>query len=227
MSFLPYRVLGALIAAAMLASIIYVFVSPTWYVEGAQVNGLRYLSSDEICAAAGIDGLSIFYVDPQQLAQKLEALPSVERAIVVCRLPAQVDIQIVERTPAAIWQSQGVQYWVDTSGKLFQRAADLAGLPIIVEQDATARAVGGQADKATLEAVLGLRRLLPEVTVFGFSRQGGLSFDLPSGQRVLASTSQEPARTAAALKTLTAYFQEQNIEPTVIDLRYGQRAFWH
>lgn len=222
--------IGKWLAAALLvvvaAAVVYVFVSPDWYVWDLDVSGARWLSYEEVVNVTGIVGTSIFYVEPARVTASLSALASVERVRVTCRLPNRISIYLVEREPAAIWQSQGTQYWVDLAGTLFPRAADLPDPVVIVEQDNVARRPGDRVNADALATALELHGQLPAARIFGYSLTEGLSFDLPSGERVLAPAQADVSRKLASLQAVQEYLKAESIAHKVIDLRYTGRAFW-
>jgi cell division septal protein FtsQ len=217
---------SAVALVGLLAALIYVFVSPDWYVWDVDVAGAQWLSHEEIVEVAGVTGTSIFYVQPAKIVEALSALPTVERARVTCWLPNRVSIYLVERQPAAIWQSQNTQYWVDKDGILFPRAADLNAPVVIVEQSDAARQPGDRVDAEALATALQIREHLPAARIFGYSATEGLSFDVPEGQRVLAPVQADAARKVASLRAVQEYLKAESIEYKVIDLRYAGRAFW-
>jgi cell division protein FtsQ len=72
------------------------------------VSGATHMSESRILAIAGIDASrSLPLFDVAQAKAKLEADPLVKRASVRKLYPNQVVIEIVERTPYAVWQKDG------------------------------------------------------------------------------------------------------------------------
>jgi len=222
----PHQAVGLAFLLLLTAMICYLFLNSSFYVWDAEVTGLKWLDQEGVYRSARIDGSSIFYVDPLRIRATLEQMPSVESARVVCRLPNHVSIQITERTPAAIWQSQSTQYWVDGSGMLFSRSAELDNPLVIVEQNAVERRPGDQVDGHVVDAVIELHTLLPEVRIFGYSKVEGLQFELPNGRQVLTRVGCDSDKVVSALAALEQEFLARRIQPRVIDLRYETRAFW-
>ena len=72
------------------------------------VSGATHMSESRILAIAGIDASrSLPFFDVAQAKAKLEADPLVKQASVRKLYPNQVVIDIVERTPYAVWQKDG------------------------------------------------------------------------------------------------------------------------
>ena len=222
----PHQAVGLAFFLLLTAMICYLFISSSFYVWDAEITGLKWLDQESIYRSARIDGSSIFYVDPLRTSLALEQMPSVENARVVCRLPNLVSIQVTERTPAAIWQNQNIQYWVDGSGILFARSAELDNPLVIVELNAVERRPGDQVDSHVVDAVKELHALLPEVRIFGYSKVEGLRFELPNGRQVLTRVGCDSNKVVSALSALEQEFLVRHVQPRVIDLRYETRAFW-
>lgn len=210
-------------AAGLLA---YMFISADFYVWEVEAEGARWVQGQDLLQAAGLEGLSIFYVDPAAVARRLESLPQIARADVTCDLPAQVRVVVSERTPAAIWQNHGVQYWVDREGVLFPRLGELENPLIIVEQDGPARAAGDRVEARVVEAAGRLAELLPGVRIVGYSSAEGLFFDIPQGYRVLTRPERDMEAVTAALQALLDKLSREGIAARVLDLRYESRAYW-
>lgn len=222
----PFQAVGLTLIFVLGAMLCYLFSSPLFFVWEAEVIGTRWLNAEQVYSAAGVEGYSIFYIDPRRVSAVVERLPSVARAQIICGLPARVVIRVEERQPAAIWQAQGIQYWVDHSGVLFPRAADLEDPVIIVDQGPADRAPGQQVDARAVVAATGLNNLVPGARIFGYTETDGLSFDLPSGQRVLVPVDCEPEKVAASVTSLQTYMAQEGIAARLIDLRYRNRAVW-
>ena len=62
------------------------------------------------------DGATALSLNPVELREKLQVLGWVKTAIVDLNQPGVVNIEIEERTPAAVWQSENKYYLIDTLG---------------------------------------------------------------------------------------------------------------
>lgn len=205
---------------------VYMFASLDFYVWDVEVEGARWVHGQDVLQAAGLEGMSIFYVDPMAVAGRLESLPQVTRAEVVCDLPARVRVKLEERVPSAVWQNHGVQYWVDKEGVLFPWLGELENPVIIVEQDGPARAAGDRVDARVVRSVGRLAELISGVRVVGYSSSEGLFFDIPQGYRVLTRPEREMESVAAALQAVLDKLSREGIAARVLDLRYESRAYW-
>jgi cell division septal protein FtsQ len=222
----PHQALGLTCLVLLVALTTVLFRSPSFYVWDATVTGAQWQDAGQVYQMSGLEGLSIFYVDPAHVADTLVRLPGVKQVSVRCRLPNRVSIHITERTPVAIWQSEGVQYWVDAEGMLFSRYTDLPNPLVIVEQDAVARRPGEVVDARVVETVRELHTLLPEVSAFGYSRNDGLLFATAQGRQVRARVGCDAVKVVSALAAVEQKLANSRASAGLVDLRYETRAFW-
>ena len=106
------------------------------------VSGATHMSESRILAIAGIDATrSLPFFDVAQAKAKLEADPLVKQASVRKLYPNQVVIDIVERTPYAVWQRDGDISAIAADGAPIDEVADgrYADLPFVVGEGANAR----------------------------------------------------------------------------------------
>jgi len=221
----PYQAVGSVFLLLVILVITLLFQSPDFYVWDATVTGAQWLDPTYVQQMAGLDGLSIFYVNPGEVEEAIMRLPSVRDADVRCQLPGTVVIQVTERIPVAIWQSQDVQYWVDADGKLFERFTDMADPVIIVERDDTERRPGDVIDTRVLNKVLEFRMLLPDVFVYGYSQSDGLLFTA-NNRQIMAKADCDVVKVISALAAVEDELATRHVSPAVVDLRFTDRAFW-
>jgi cell division protein FtsQ len=106
------------------------------------VSGATHMSEPRILAIAGIDASrSLPFFDVAEAKARLEANPLVKQASVRKLYPNQVVIDIVERTPYAVWQKDGDVRAIAADGAPIDDVADdrYAGLPFVVGEGANAR----------------------------------------------------------------------------------------
>ena len=112
-------------------------------VRDVNVTGAREMQRLPLYTAA-LDGASdsMLLVDLDDVKARLENLPWVEEASVGRALPDTLNIDIVERVPAAVWQNEGRHRLIDAEGRVL--AADdlkrFAHLPLVVDEGANGQA---------------------------------------------------------------------------------------
>jgi cell division protein FtsQ len=107
------------------------------------VSGTTHVSEPSILAIAGIDASrSLPFFDVAEAKARLEANPLIKQASVRKLYPNQVVIDIVERTPYAVWQKGGDVSAIAADGALVDEVTDAryADLPFVVGEGANARA---------------------------------------------------------------------------------------
>jgi cell division protein FtsQ len=175
-------------------------------VSGYQIVGLRQMDrglvdevvTDELSRAAGQAGAAKApqtLVDVDAIRDRLVQFGWVKDARVSRRLPDTLVIDIVERTPAALWQNKGQLALIDNEGVVLDRVpiTRMPDLPLLIGPEANAHSDQLQ---RLMAAVPALKPQLSSATWIG-RRRWDLSFQ--SGETV-ALPEGEPAATAALQK---------------------------
>ena len=106
------------------------------------VSGTTHMSEGRILGIAGIDASrSLPFFDVAEAKARLEANPLVKQASVRKLYPNQVVIDIVERTPYAVWQKDGDVSAIAADGAPIDEVTDgrYADLPFVVGEGANGR----------------------------------------------------------------------------------------
>jgi cell division protein FtsQ len=111
--------------------------------ERVEVQGAPDMAKADILRAADLNrGMPILDLRLADLRQRIEATGWVQDAKVVRLLPDTLIIAVTPRTPAAVWQHEGVLKVVDTEGRLIGGAdpARFPALPLVVGEGAAEEA---------------------------------------------------------------------------------------
>jgi len=192
--------------------------------SGLTVSGNQRTERNDILALLDIDaGMPLMAIDLNQLQKRIEALPWVRRAIVTRVLPGDINIEIEERVPFALWQRDGKLRLIDESGVVITRhgLASFAGLLMIVGED-------GPASIGPLQEILfsapALHARIKTVVRVG-QRRWDILFD--NGIRVkLPDNSDFSYDSAAAWKKFVDLEGKHHLlarEISVIDMRIADR----
>lgn len=192
--------MASLICIAASGAVLFLFFwSYDFYVYEATIEGNTLLSKEEIFAQSKIEGYNIFFIDPREVRRTIAAMPTVKEAEVSSALPNQVTVRIVERKPAAVWETQDMRYWVDQEGIFFPITSpiptdtlfirDMEDRPVIL--GVPVKPVTGTVadtpippDPTAVLTAQALHRYLPEQTVWEYNRNRGISFVDDGGWRV-------------------------------------------
>jgi cell division septal protein FtsQ len=92
----------------------------------------------------GIQGQNIFLLDAGDLTTRIEALPMVDTVNLSKQLPNLVIINVVERTPILLWQTQQGTYSVDNKGVVIAPASETTGIDHLMKVVDVSKAVAQQ-----------------------------------------------------------------------------------
>jgi cell division septal protein FtsQ len=222
------RVIAFALAGVMMALLVWFFVDERFYVYTAEIRGNSLVTADEVYGASGLHAMSIFYIDRQKVAQGItQHLPSVSRVRVQCQLPGRVSIQVSEEDVRYIWRVADAGFLADAEGRIL-KADDGAHAGLVVVQDLDNKPVqpGGQVSREALNAAGGLHGLLPEVQVFEYSEDRGVSLFDARGWRVYFGDDQRLAEKVATLQALLLKLEQEHKSVKVIDLRFAGSSYY-
>ena len=167
--------------------------------EKIEVTGLKRMDQMTVYKQA-LDQKSraMPLVDLAAVRARLLQYPWVEDARVSRRLPDTLSIHIVEREPAAIWQSHGQLMLVDTHGALLEPVSREAmpDLPLLIGENANRME---EARRRLMDSAPALKSLVKAAIWIG-NRRWDLVFDtgerlmLPEGEKEAAETLADFAR---------------------------------
>jgi cell division protein FtsQ len=178
-------------------------------VSGYQIAGINHMNralidevvTDELhraAADAGSDKAPQALVDVAEIRRRLLSFGWVKDARVSHRLPDTLAIDIVERTPAALWQSQGQLALIDGEGVVLDRVPvdKMPDLPLLIGPGANRQE---EQLSRLMAAVPTLRPQLASATWVGgrrwdFNFQSGETLALPEGEETAKAALMKFAR---------------------------------
>jgi cell division protein FtsQ len=106
------------------------------------ISGHRFTPDAAIFDALDLANVrSLLHFDSAAVRERIERLPWVETASISRIIPGQVSVQIVERTPFAVWQRAGREMLIDATGRVLPAAgASHEGLPRVAGEGALTEA---------------------------------------------------------------------------------------
>src|SRR5262245_53181786 len=180
-----------------------VFFSSVLTVRNVQVAGLRTIPVSTVTEAAAVPLREpLARVDVDEVQQRVERLPVVERAEISRSWPHTVSIQVTERTPVAAVRSGGAYRLIDAEGVMY-RTVDQPGkrLPVMTIGTQPAVAHDAATEAAAVVATLP-HRLVKRVSEVDAGTMDSIELRLQDGRRVVwgsAESSRLKARVLAAL----------------------------
>ena len=107
------------------------------------IQGRKQLTQDEVLASGGVSGRSsLLFLDAIAVREKLKANPWIADATVLKLYPDQLQIDVVERSPFALWQQDGRLSVIADDGAVLEPylSRRFMSLPLVVGKGAEAHA---------------------------------------------------------------------------------------
>lgn len=165
------RIMAALAAAAVTAGLVALLSGSWLHVSEVAWAGSQFTAERDIERLLDRQrGVSVLAVDTRALRGRLERLPPIESVTVTASLPGRLEVAIVEREVAFVWETSSSRLLGAADGTLFVALpADtaleprLAPLPRIADARAASRLMssGDRIPEALLRTALGLAELDP------------------------------------------------------------------
>jgi cell division protein FtsQ len=215
--------------AAVAAGGWWLLQSPLLRIQEVTVEGTRLLDPEDVAAAAGLRGASILFPNTGGARQRIESEPMVKSVTFERDWPRGMRVIVQERRPWGFWEARGQRYVIDEDGVVLERVLPDEGAPVIRQLDATQDLEAG--DRVDSDAVSLARQLVeaaPQrlglaVTAVEYRDQDGLTAVFDGGLRVTFGDGSDFDYKMAALKALLEQTQQQGVEVSTVDLRFGER----
>jgi cell division septal protein FtsQ len=204
------------------ASLLRFTQAPRFRIEQVQVEGVEMLTSAQVQSLLGIEGGSIFLLDPAVIIRSLEAAAEIKSAQVRLTWPNQVELEVVERHTMVEWNDAGRTWWLSPDGVAYvQHDQEIELIKIhsevsvlSVQEEAQAPVV----DPAILRSVAGLSKQLPEVSSWSFDREHGLGFEDPRGWTVYFGTDGDMPLKVRVYESIAAKLESEGLAAVLISV---------
>ncbi len=195
-------VLGVLAGVMVLAGLLtwLLYFSPVLAVRSVEVAGSQDVSAAAVREVAGIPaGLPLLRLDTDAVTERLRALPQIESVTVARSWPSTVLIEVIERAPVAVVDSEGAQWLIDRHGVLFAQVTEPpAGVPPLEVERAAA---DDRATMAALEVIGALPAdVLARVARVSATTPDSVVLHLVSGRTVIWGSAEDSERKALVLE---------------------------
>lgn len=221
------------IALALLAAVggltAWVALDERWYVyrEDVHFNGLSYLDAETLWQRSAVDGWQIFWIDSEDVQQRLLENPYVAAAQVnVAPLLTKITVDVTEVRPVALWVTDAGVRWLRDDGIALEPQGETPpGLLQILDAPAEATLPGAEngaaIDPAVLRSAQALANRLPGVTPLRYNALVGLNFRLPDQPYwVYWGNGEEVEQKLANLAAAQSLLESGEAEGAVIDVRF-------
>jgi hypothetical protein len=205
-----------------------------FFVYDARISGVQHLDPQAIYSAAGVDKQSIFWIDPQRVAESIARVQGVKAVHVRLALPSAVTIEVEERQPVVLWRSsaQKRDWWLDSEGVVLPYHGDPSAAATIFVVDYSDRQLeaGTQIQPADVaSSVLQMAASLSGVRVFFYDADRGLYFTQQAhiGEwPVYVGDCGDLARKIQVAELLSKHFEDHNLQPAYVDVRWADRPVY-
>lgn len=208
------------LALLALMACLWIGISPTFYVYSPVIEGDHYTPHQHVIDTMQVDGMSAFFIDPNELKTQLEEqLPHVQQADVRLTFPARLTVQLQEWEPELLYRLSTGQYWANQAGNVAP-VADDRPLPELIDLEQAVSIDSRHIQPDVVKAVLQIHKALPEVKTFRYEEQQGLWFVSPEGWVVWMGEPARINRNLALWEQLRKRFLQEGRDLQLIDLRY-------
>ncbi len=168
--------------------LLLIFSNDVFYVRSIQVRGNTHISREEVFAFSDIADYHMFWLDPEQIRQRVLRSSSIaDIAIELGWPPNLVTIIVQERQPAIVWSDGGEETWIDLQGRVMRARVEM---PNLLHVNLISDRYDGpkpSAEEFSGDMVLGalrLREILPEGEHLSFHPAYGLGWTNELGWQV-------------------------------------------
>ena len=251
---LSARWLSLGVLALSIYALTLIGMDENFYLTAIPVEGVISVPATEVVQASNLAGSHIFAADPGTAAQQImDNVPGIISAEVTLNWPSQVQINVTEDSPIAIWVEGSNQFWVTRTGRLVPARSASLGLLMIqseVEGVAVATAVpatptGDEAADAAETAVaepvsanmrflphdvlagaLQLKQLRPNIDRLYYRPSSGLSYQDGRGWRVFFGTGTDMSQKLVVYETIVEELLAQGLTPQYVSVSNQEKPYY-
>lgn len=223
------RVVGVMVIACIAWILYLMFTLDDFYIYDAEIVGNRILNAPEIYAASGTDSQSVFWINPNEIAARIEALPNIKTAQIFLTLPANLKIAVEERQPEVVWQTGDKVWWIDIEGTFVPPRDGPENEQMrlrIIDADNRSIRANDQIDLRIIRAAQIINEYKPEVEVLTYSRQFGISYTSAEGWPIYLGQSTNIPAKLLTTDAIRADLIARQVTPLFIDVRNPLRAIY-
>lgn len=183
-----WRMVSAALFALFGLTLLAFFTSDVFFVRAIQTRGNTFISGEEVFTYSELADYHMFWLDPQDIREKVLRSPSVADINVELGWPPNlVTLHVQERQPALVWSDAGEETWIDLQGRVMPARVEAPGLLHIHLVDAGGDLPRPAAEDFTRDMVLGalrLREVLPDGDQLDFHPIHGLGWTNEAGWQI-------------------------------------------
>ena len=204
--------------------------SSMFSVNNLRIEGAARLDHESLAQISGLYGASMLTLPEEGARRRLTAIPDIRSVGITREWPDTVVITVEERTPVAFWTVSGHDFPVDQEGIVLSAGTPDGPAPRIVE--VTPGRILEPGDLVHPDAIAFAQRIMAEsprfldasVTELEYEAGIGVTVIFDGGLRVTFGDDRSYDYKIAVLSQLLLELSGKNIQPSAVDLRFGERV---
>ncbi len=212
-----------LLCAGALALIGY---DESFYLDLIPVEGALTIPPSEVVQASELSNVHIFSADPNEAAAKIQELPGVVSSTVRLQWPNQVQIQVAEEAPVAVWDQAGQQFWIDENGRLIPARVRTVGLLLIQSESSEPLGKVDFIPEDVLKGAMQLKELRPNIEQLYYRPAGGLSYNDDRGWRVYFGIGIDMAQKLMVYERVVEDLLARGLTPEYVSVSNQEQPFY-
>ncbi len=224
------RAMSLVLFLASATALAYALTASSFNVLRVEVIGNSALQTEQIIDLSGMRGAPIWFVDRDAAIGRLTENAYIEAANISIELPDLARISLTERRPDVRWQVSGIQYLVDSGGRVLAAAdAPPAADVLVIVGSGTTLKAGDRIDLDALQLARSLALRLPNEigltpAVLGWDYGLGVYIKTASAQTIVFGRSEDIDRKLLILDHL---LNKEATSFTYMDLRPTNPFYQH
>ncbi len=237
-----WRVLSFLITVGLSLALYFLWTSPTFQVQGAEVRGAERIPEYMIDNAMYIHQRPIFVVEPDALERQLRRIfPGLTQVSVGIAFPARVVVTVEERIPVLAWEQDGRLWWIDAHGVAFPARGEVEALPRVMAASAPPDSTLPEMDASQeeesfvqifiapemIDPILKLFDHLPDGAALQYDPQHGFGWQDPRGWQVSFGVKVNDVDAKVTLyQEVVAQLEQQGVQPALINVEHLNAPYY-
>ena len=216
------RTIALVIMILAIGSLLRFSRSDRFMVDQISVDGMTMLTAAQVRSLVGVEGKSIFFLDPEIIVNLLEEAAEVKSAEIRMGWPNRIDVQIQERLPIVEWNDAGRIWWLSNDGVAYVKHGEKNGLIQINSQETSLQvdenALTPVVNPTLMRTVASLSKHLPEVQSWDFDLDHGLGFTDGNGWQVYFGTSGDMPMKVRIYRSIAEKLAADNVQITMVSV---------
>ena len=221
------RWLSMTLLAVSIWALVMIGQNDSFFLSVIPVQGARSITQTEIIETSGLEGSHVFAANPLEAANNIKAIPGVISATVTLRWPNEVNIEIGEDTPVAIWKQGENIFWINRLGQLLPARTAAPGL-LVIESEESLQMVNNSSyiDSEIIDGALQLKELRPNIEHLFYRPETGLSYQDGRGWRGQFGTGNDMDQKLVVYETIVEELLKQGKQISYISVRNQAKPFY-